>query len=109
MPTDLKVKQVRGKMYLSWKDRSLCESGFSFEREGTGFAPAYFVETSTPCFVPHAPAQVYDDLVVATEVALGSNQTYCVRAINSIGYEAGYRSDPACVDVTIAWEAVVRF
>ena len=106
-PIDLSVVQSRGKMYLSWTDTSLCESGFGFDRGGSSFTPDYAVESYDTCFTSHSPTQIYDDLTVSTTVQLGSTQTYCVRAVNVVGYATGYRSDPACKDVVIAWEAVV--
>ena len=106
-PTELGIVQSRGKMYFSWTDSSLCESGFGFDRGGSSFTPDYTIESYATCFSSHAPAQIFDDLTVSTTVQLGSTQTYCVRAVNAIGYDTGYRSDPACRDVVIAWEAIV--
>jgi hypothetical protein len=97
---------------MSWTDTSLCETGFGFDRKNsTGrpqtFAADYMVNSEDVCFSDHAPTSVYDDLVVAPSVTVGSVQTYCVRAINEVGYDTGYRSDSACKDITIAWEASV--
>ncbi len=97
---------------MSWTDTSLCETGFGFDRKNsTGrpqtFTADYMVNSKDMCFSAHAPTSVYDDLVVAPSVTVGSVQTYCIRAINEVGYDTGYRSDSACKDITIAWEASV--
>ncbi len=94
-------------MFLAWTDNSLCETGFGFDREGTTFAADYMVNSKDVCFSTHAPTAVFDDLAAAPSVTVGSVQTYCVRAINEQGYDTGYRSNPACADITIAWEASV--
>ena len=99
--------QKRGKVYLSWTDTSLCETGFGFDRKGATFTADYMVNSKDVCFSAHAPTSVYDDLVVAPSVTVGSVQTYCIRAINEVGYDTGYRSDSACRNITIAWEASV--
>jgi hypothetical protein len=106
-PINIGVSQSRGKMYFSWTDTSLCENGFGFDRGGFSFTPDYKIESYSTCFTSHAPTQIFDDLTVSLNVELGSTQTYCVRAVNEVGYDSGYRSDPACKDVVIAWEAVV--
>jgi hypothetical protein len=94
---------------MSWTDTSLCEAGFGFDRKGATFTADYMVNSKDSCFSAHAPTSVYDDLVVAPSVTVGSVQTYCVRAINEAGYDTGYRSDSACKDITIAWEASVQY
>ncbi len=99
--------QKRGKVYLAWTDTSLCETGFGFDRKGATFTADYMVNSKDVCFSAHAPTSVYDDLVVAPSVTVGSVQTYCVRAINEVGYDTGYRSASACRNITIAWEASV--
>jgi hypothetical protein len=95
-------------VFLAWTDNSLCETGFGFDREGTTFAADYMVNSKDVCFSTHAPTAVFDDLAAAPSVTVGSVQTYCVRAINEQGYDTGYRSNAACADITIAWEASVR-
>ncbi len=105
-PQQLDVVQKRGKMYLSWTDTSLCESGFGFSRGGLSFTPDYLVESPKTCFSQHSPSLIYDDLTT-NSVALGSTQKYCTRAINSVGYDSGYLSDPLCMDIVVAWEAAV--
>jgi hypothetical protein len=95
-------------VYLSWTDNSLCETGFGFDRLGATFTPDYLVNSDAVCFTNHAPTNVYDDLTVAQNIAVNSVQTYCFRATNQEGYDSGYRSDPTCQDITIAWEASVR-
>jgi hypothetical protein len=92
---------------MSWTDTSLCETGFGFDRKGATFTADYMVNSEDVCFSAHAPTSVYDDLVVAPSVTVGSVQTYCIRAINEAGYDTGYRSESACKDIAIAWEASV--
>jgi hypothetical protein len=98
-------------MYLQWFDRSLCETGFSFDRGGAQFTPVYSVQDSTQCGVYHSPISVFDDLEAAQAqglVSVGSNQTYCVRATAPIGCDSNkYESDPACVSIIIAWESSI--
>ncbi len=59
------------------------------------------------CFTKHSPSSIFDDLTKTPSVKLGSIQKYCVRAANPVGYKFGYRSDPGCQDITIAWESMV--
>jgi hypothetical protein len=92
---------------LSWTDNSICEAGFAFDRGGSSFTPDYLFQSPDVCFTSHSPSSIYDDLTVTPSVKLGSIQTYCVRAANEIGYDYGYRSDPACQNIIIAWEAGV--
>ncbi len=99
--------QSIGKMYLSWTDTSLCESGFVFDRDGSSFTPTYDFESPETCFTKHSPTSIFDDLTV-TKVPPGSNLTYCIRAANAIGYDYGYRSNPGCQWAIVAWEASVR-
>jgi hypothetical protein len=98
-------------MYLQWTDRSLCETGFSFERGGAHFAPVYSVQDSTICGVYHSPTSVFDDLSAAQAQGLatiGSTQTYCVRATAPIGCDSNkYESEPACTSIVIAWESSI--
>ncbi len=107
-PTKLGVVQKRGKIFLSWTDNSLCESGFGFDRQGSSFTPDYEVESEKTCLASHSPTQIYDDLAAsAALVPVGSTQTYCVRAVNDVGYDSGYSSNATCKDVVIAWETLV--
>jgi hypothetical protein len=99
--------QRRGKIYLSWKDTSLCESGFVFDRAGSSFTPIYNFESPQVCFTQHSPSSIFDDLTTTPSIQLGSIQTYCVRAVNPVGYKFGYRSNPGCQDIKIAWESMV--
>jgi hypothetical protein len=104
--------QSRGKIYLSWVDNSVCESGFVFQREASGsdassFTPMYSFESTDPCFARHAPSSIFDDLTIAPDIKLGSIQKYCVFATNPVGYKFGYRSNPGCHEITIAWESMV--
>ncbi len=92
---------------MSWKDTSLCESGFVFDRAGSSFTPIYNFESPQVCFTKHSPSSIFDDLTKTPSVKLGSIQTYCVRAANPVGYKFGYRSEPGCKDITIAWESMV--
>ena len=92
---------------MSWKDTSLCESGFVFDRAGSSFTPIYNFESPQVCFTQHSPSSIFDDLTTSPNIKLGSTQTYCVRAANPVGYKFGYRSDPGCQDITIAWESMV--
>ncbi len=101
--------QFLGQIYLSWTDTSICESGFSFDRGGSSFAPVYDFESPDMCFTQHSPSTVADDLTTTPLVQLGSQQTYCVRAVNPDGYRLGYRSDPGCQTITIGWETKVSF
>ncbi len=101
------ITQKRGRIYLSWTDASICESGFVFDRKGSSFTPDYSFQSPTRCFTTHSPSSIYDDLTATPSVRLGSTQTYCVRAANEVGYAEGYRSAPACQDIVIAWEAGV--
>ena len=77
-------------MYLRWTDASLCENGFSFDRSGFSFTPNYDYQSSTSCFTAHAPSTIVDDLSNIATVPVGSSQTYCVRAYNTIGYAIGW-------------------
>jgi hypothetical protein len=103
-------------MYFTWTDRSLCESGFVFDRKtigvdtnhAAGFAPTYEFESPDVCYTKHSPTSIFDDLTVS-KVPPGTIITYCIRATNDVGYDYGYRSEPACLNVTVAWEASVRF
>jgi hypothetical protein len=101
------ITQKRGRIYLSWTDASICESGFVFDRKGSSFTPDYSFQSPTRCFTTHSPSSIYDDLTATPSIKLGSTQTYCVRAANEVGYAEGYRSAPACQDIVIAWEAGV--
>ncbi len=96
-------------MYLQWTDRSLCETGFTFDRSGEQFTPFYLTEDATTCFLQHAPTSVYDDLVVAQrygQALVGSTQKYCVRATAEIGCESNkYESAETCEFFKIAWES----
>jgi hypothetical protein len=99
-------------MYLKWTDRSLCESGFSFERGASLFASQYDVQSAQACWLPHAPVSVYDDLVAAqlqNRIAVGSFQSYCIRAVNPIGCDNAnsYVSNAACVTKQILWESAL--
>jgi hypothetical protein len=99
-------------MYLKWEDRSLCESGFSFERGSKQFTPQYDVQSAQACLLPHAPVSVYDDLVAAqlqNQIVVGSSPTYCVRAVNPIGCDNqnSYASNAACVTKLILWESAL--
>jgi hypothetical protein len=99
-------------MYLKWTDRSLCESGFSFARGASLFASQYDVQSAQACWLPHAPVSVYDDLIAAqlqNQVAVGSFQSYCIRAVNPIGCDNAnsYTSDSACVTKQILWESAL--
>ena len=71
----------------------------------------YSVQPSEACGLQHSPSSVYDDLAAAQkqgQAQIGSSQTYCIRAVNPIGCNSGsYKSDPACVSVTIAWESAI--
>ncbi len=69
----------------------------------------YNFESPQVCFTKHSPSSIFDDLTTTPSIKLGSIQTYCVRAANSVGYKFGYRSDPGCKDVTIAWESMVIY
>jgi hypothetical protein len=109
-PSAFAVTQKYGRMYLRWVDRSLCESGFAFTRDGNLFTQTYFIQASQQCGVPHGPTSIYDDLITAQlqdKVQVGSNHTYCIRAINPIGCDpaGSYASDPTCQKVQIAWES----
>ncbi len=99
--------QKRGKVYLSWTDTSLCETGFGFSRSGASFTPDYLINSDAVCFHRHQPTSVFDDLTIAKSVAVNSVQKYCIRAVNEIGYDSAYHSDAACEEITIAWEASV--
>ena len=59
------------------------------------------------CFTKHSPSSIFDDLTKTPSIKLGSIQIYCVRAANPVGYKFGYRSDPGCQDIKIAWESMV--
>ncbi len=112
-PADFQLTQSYGKMFLKWTDRSLCESGFSFERGTNAFTPTYFIQSSEVCWLPHAPVTVYDDLVAAqlqNKISVGSLQTYCIRAINPIGCDNSqyYSSESTCVTKLILWESAIR-
>ncbi len=52
-----------------------------------------------------------DDLETAQnngQAAIGSLQTYCIRAINSVGCDNGaYKSNPTCASITISWESSI--
>jgi len=54
---------------------------------------------------------VSDDLETAQnngQAAIGSLQTYCIRAINSVGCDNGaYKSNPTCASITISWESSI--
>ncbi len=94
---------------MQWIDRSLCETGFSFDREGAHFAPLYSVQDSTVCGIKHSPSSAYDDLSAAQaqgQAPVGTKQTYCIRATAEIGCDSNkYESDPTCTDIVIAWES----
>ncbi len=78
-----------------------------FDRAGSSFTPIYSFESPQVCFTSHSPSSIFDDLTKTPSIAVGSIQTYCVRAVNSVGYKFGYRSDPGCKDIMIAWESMV--
>jgi hypothetical protein len=109
-PSSFAVTQKYGRMYLRWVDRSLCESGFAFTRDGNLFTQTYLIQAAQQCGIPHGPTSIYDDLVTAQlqdKVSVGSNHSYCIRAINPIGCDpaGSYASDPSCLNVQIAWES----
>ncbi len=106
LDSDFPFFQNLGKMYMSWTDTSLCESGFVFDRAGSSFTPTYDFESPNVCFTKHSPSSIFDDLTVS-KVQPGTNLTYCIRATNDVGYDYGYRSDPACQWTIVAWEASV--
>ena len=97
---------------MKWTDASLCESGFSFDRNGNLFTPVYAVQAQQPCGLPHAPTSVFDDLATAEksgEANIGTTQVYCIRAINPIGCTSGsYSSAPSCTSVVINWESAIN-
>jgi hypothetical protein len=101
--------QIYGKVYLQWNDRSLCETGFTFDRSGEQFTSLYSVQDATVCHLQHAPTSVYDDLAVAQrygQALVGTTQKYCVRATADIGCDSNkYESDGTCNSLTIAWES----
>jgi hypothetical protein len=78
-----------------------------FDRADSSFTPIYNFESPQVCFTQHSPSSIFDDLTTSPNIKLGSIQTYCVRAANPEGYKYGYRSDPGCQDITIAWESTV--
>ena len=73
------------------------------------FIPVYSIQASDICGLRHSPSTVYDDLAAAQNQGLatiGSNQVYCVRAINPIGCDfGGYKSNPTCASILISWES----
>ena len=95
---------------LEWKDRSLCEEGFSFYRKGEGqqqivFTDDYNYASSERCNAVHRPEFVKEKLKVA-KLPVGSDQTYCIMAFAPSAGDA-YHSAPTCKSVTIEWEAVL--
>ena len=106
------ILQFYGKVYMSWTDASLCETGFTFERSGNHFTPVYQVQAQQTCGVSHSPTTVYDDLETAEmsgQAVVGTKQTYCIYAVNPIGCTSGsYTSAANCVDVLINWEAAIN-
>jgi hypothetical protein len=103
------IIQSYGRVYLQWTDRSLCETGFSFDRGGAQFAPLYSVQDATVCHLKHSPSSIFDDLSTAQsqgQAGIGTTQTYCIRATAEIGCDSNkYESDPTCTDIVIAWES----
>ncbi len=101
--------KIYGKVYLQWTDRSLCETGFTFDRSGEHFTPLYSVQDATICHLQHAPTSVFDDLIVAQrygQALVGTTQKYCVRATADIGCDSNkYESAETCEFLTIAWES----
>ena len=70
------------------------------------------MQSAQACWLPHAPVSVYDDLVAAqlqNRIAVGSFQSYCIRAVNPIGCdnENSYVSNAACVTKKLLWESAL--
>ncbi len=102
-------------MYFQWNDRSLCETGFTFSRQGEEFTSIYAVQSSIPCNVTHAPTSVFDDLNTAqmfNKSQVGSFQRYCIQAENPIGCNSdeSYKSSPVlgCTTLQINWESALN-
>ncbi len=102
-------------MYFQWIDHSLCETGFTFSRQGEEFTSLYAVQSSEPCGKRHAPTSVFDDLSAAqmlNDAQVGSFQRYCIQAQNPIGcgIDGSYKSDfeKACINIQINWESALN-
>ena len=68
-PTDFELRQERGLVLFSWTDRSHCESGFTFFRDGVTLSSSYDVTSEESCAGEHEPLQIYDDLALQKEGA----------------------------------------
>ncbi len=102
-------------MYFQWNDRSLCETGFTFSRQGQEFTSTYAVQSSDSCDVLHAPTSVFDDLNTAqmlNKAQVGSFQRYCIQAENPIGCDSdgSYKSNSTlgCATLQINWESALN-
>ena len=71
-PTDFELRQERGLVLFSWTDRSHCESGFTFFRDGVTLSSSYDVTSEESCAGEHEPLQIYDDLALQKEGACAS-------------------------------------
>ena len=66
-PTEVNSNQYLGRIFLKWKDKSVCESGFAFTRDNHGFSPNYEFSAPAKCNEIHEPEVIYDDLNLQPE------------------------------------------
>eukprot|EP00808_Paulinella_micropora_P010314 g76968.t1 len=114
-PIDVTAVQTYGQVRVKWTDNSLCETAFSFFRIVTGqtaetsFNDDYMYISPNECKTVHTPDFVKDDIELS-DLKLGTQYTYCVRAVASgEGGTQSYNSDPGCaVPLQIGWESVIK-
>ena len=120
MPYQLIVSQQNGFVTMSFIDNSVCEEAYAmtrrFENSRTIFAPNYYFYSTDKCKNNLNPGTSYADDLSLSRLDVGVTYAYCAEAI-AINYMASpvnvftpnrVSSDPACQDVTIAWEASIR-
>eukprot|EP00045_Choanoeca_perplexa_P000635 m.15256 g.15256 ORF g.15256 m.15256 type:complete len:2739 (-) comp10439_c0_seq1:193-8409(-) len=93
-PVAVTAVQEMGRVYFSWTDQSMCESGFVITRDGSSISLDYSVTSSKNMYSKHQPRIVYDNLMndLPSNNAPGHMHEYCVAAVNPVWYPPGYNS-----------------
>ncbi|EGD76248.1 hypothetical protein PTSG_11664 [Salpingoeca rosetta] len=63
-PVDFNMEQFNGHITFEWRDRSMCESAFTFTRNGVGLASRFESTAEDLCDAAYKPLSLFDDLTI---------------------------------------------
>ena len=130
-PKKLNITQLDGYVMFEFEDNSLCEEAFSFSRsdevdefltdfskDAVSFTSDYFYSSSAPFGMPVRPERQSSDDLRVSQLAVGKEYAYCVRAVRADHYmDSPYEaleerriltsSASSCGAHAIHWEASI--